>query len=217
MKKMFAMKRFMKLSLVFALTSLLVYSYFAINIGAFSLYVGTNKGGAQTGIQANIKPMTSYPDVTGSGESCWVSNVSGTGNNKQWVQTGIRYLDKPIYQDGYRTYLETKISGVHNRTEISYCYLDDNYLYKVEYQLDNKWHAYIDGNEQGSYTLPFSSAAVQAQAEAHSSTIDMGPFMFSNVKYKNSSNNWVYMDVTPTADYPFSVNIINSHTYRAYR
>ena len=55
------------------------------------------------------------------------------------------------------------------------------------------------------YACMPASATVEAMAESHSSKIDLGPFAFTQVKYKNSSGTWKNMDVKPTADSPFSV------------
>ncbi len=175
-------------------------------------YVGTKKG-SQTGIQAYIKP-TEKLSLTESGESAWVSNVSGSGDNKQWVQTGFRYYYN--YGDDIRTYVETKIDGVYNMSEIGYQIVGIAVNYKVSYESDKKWHAYIGGTDKGAFSLSFSSATVEAMAESHSSKIDLGPFAFTQVKYKNSSGTWKNMDVKPTADSPFSVDVTNNYTYTAY-
>lgn len=129
------------------------------------------------------------------------------------MQAGLRYRKN---YTGMRTYYETKISGVHNLQEVGYHVLDFSAQYKVEYQSDGKWHAYIGPYDKGGVSLGFSSAGVQAQAEAHASDIELGPFEFTSVTYKNSSGSWVYMDVTPKADSPFSVSIVNDYTYTAY-
>lgn len=45
----------------------------------------------------------------------------------------------------------------------------------------------------------------------------LGPFQFSQVVYKDSSNNWQWMDVTPTASSPYHVTIVDNANYTVYR
>lgn len=187
----------------------------AISANAASYYVGTIKSSSQKGISAYITPKK-FPNVSGSGESCWVSNVYTNTNGTYWVQAGLRYYDNSDY-DGLKTYVEVKLpSGGYNIVEYGYHVLDYAGQYKVEYQSDGKWHAYLGPYDKGSFSLGVSSAPVEACAEAHSTTIELGPFAFSSVQYKNTSGTWKYMDETPFAESPFHVDVTNNYTYTAY-
>lgn len=192
--------------------SIFLSSQFSLEANAVSYYVGTIKSPSYAGIRANIEPR-SYPNVTGSGESCWVSNVYVDDDGMEWLQTGCRYYDG---YSGFRTYVESTKAGVYSMQEIGYHVLHYAAPYKVEYESDGKWHAYISGYQKEAMTFSFSSTTVEAMAEAHSSSIELGPFYFTNVNYKSTSGTWYNMDSTPYADSPFHVDITNNYTYKAY-
>lgn len=192
--------------------SICLLTRFSLNANAVSYYVGTKKSSSYAGIRANIEPR-SYPNVTGSGESAWVSNVHSASGSIEWLQTGFRYYDG---YDGYRSYVESTKAGAYSMQEIGYHVLYYAAPYKVEYEDDGKWHAYLSGYHKKAMTFSFSSATVEAMAEAHSTSIELGPFYFTNVNYKSTSGTWYYMDSTPYANYPFHVDITNNYTYKAY-
>ena len=79
--------------------------------------------------------------------------------------------------------------------------------YKVEYNSDDgKWHAFINSVDKVSSSLATSEIKVQAKGEVHKQDIEMGPFSFSTVKVKNSSNTWVDNTTSPSADSPYTVS-----------
>ncbi len=196
--------------LVFLVIFTIVYVFQMSNVNAASYYAGTNKGGSNTGIAAKIKTPTSFPTLGSSGESCWVTNVYGSP--MEWVQTGIRYYSGYL---SFKTYVETNISGVYNMTEIGIHVMDFAVHYKVSYENDNKWHAYIANFDKGSFSMN-STSGVQAQGESHATDTQLGPFEFIEVVYKNSSGTWNWMDVKPTAQSPYHVDITDYANYRVY-
>lgn len=129
----------------------------------------------------------------------------------EWVQTGLRYYSG---YTAFRTYVESNTGGVYNMTEIGIHVLDFAVHYKVVYESDSKWHAYIANTDKGSWTMN-STAVVQAQGESHATDTQLGPFEFIEVVYKNSSG-WNWMDVTPTADSPYKVKITDNANYKVY-
>ena len=79
--------------------------------------------------------------------------------------------------------------------------------YKVEYNSDDgKWHAFINSVDKVISSLATSEIKVQANGEVHKQDIEMGPFSFSTVKVKNSSNTWVDNTTSPSADSPYTVS-----------
>ncbi len=183
---------------------------FSNNVSAESYYAGTSKSGNNKGIAAKIKTPAQLPQLGYSGESCWVTNVYGSP--MEWVQTGLRYYNG---YGKFKTYVESNISGVYNLTEIGVHVLDFAGHYRVSYNSDGKWHAYIGYTDKGSFMMN-STAGVQAEGESHAIDTQLGPFDFIQVVYANSDGEWNWMDETPTATYPFNVTIIDNANYTVY-
>ena len=173
---------------------------YSVLANATNYYAGTVKPDGKA-IEATIKPII-LPYVGNSGESCWVSNCYDGGSVMLWLQTGIRYYNG---YSSFKTYVEYKQSStVYQMEELNTHSLSTAKTYKVQFENDGKWHAYISGIEKKAIAFSFVHATIEAMAEAHSPNIQMGPFYFTNVRYKNLNGTWTYMDVTPYADSPYS-------------
>ena len=143
-----------------------------------------------------------FPDVSGSGESAWVS--TSKDSNGEWVQAGARYYSS---YTAFKTYTEHYQNGVYKLTTVGTHRLGIYLTYKVEYNSDDgKWHAFINSVDKVSSSLATSEIKVQAKGEVHKQDIEMGAFSFSTVKVKNSSNKWVDNTTSPSADSPYTVS-----------
>lgn len=172
-------------------------SYYQLGIQheAYHAYAGVYTG-SYTGISANIQMPTSYPNVSDSGESVWVS--TSADNNGKWVQTGARYFASTGQFDVYAEYY---VGGEYMRAWGGTQALGTTKAYKVECNPDNGlWYAYCENNILANSMLSSISLDVQANGEVHKKNIEMGPFVFSNVKVKNSNFVWVNNTQMPTAD-----------------
>ena len=58
-----------------------------------------------------------------------------------------------------------------------------------------------------------TTANVQAQSEAHATNTQMGPFLYSGVRYYITPTVSAYMDVAPTANLPFHTALFGSYYY----
>lgn len=153
------------------------------------------------GISATIKVPSSLPVIYGNNTSVWVS--TGLDSNSEWVQAGARYRKD---YTSFEPYTEHYANGIYQTTNYGTQASGTQKTYKVEYlESDGKWHAYIGGVEKVSSTLS-EVKNLQAQGEVHKRNLQMGPFYFSNVKIKNSSNTWNNNTVSPTAKAPYSVS-----------
>lgn len=104
-------------------------------------------------------------------------------------------------------YTEHYQNGVYKLTTVGTHRLGIYLTYKVEYNSDDgKWHAFINSVDKVSSSLATSEIKVQAKGEVHKQDIEMGPFSFSTVKVKNSSNTWVDNTTSPSADSPYTVS-----------
>lgn len=172
------------------------------------IYAGVTTVTKYKGIQATIKMPSSFPDVSGSGESAWVStskddNSPGKG---EWVQAGARYYPDSI-GNYFIQYTEHYKSGVYQMTHYDIQKLNSSITYKVEFNgEDEKWHAFISGVDMVSGSLNYNIMSVQANAEVHKENIEMGPFTFSRVRVKNGFLEWEDNTKRPTAQSPYSVS-----------
>ena len=165
-------------------------------------YAGVTTSSKKRGISAKITMPSDFPDVSGSGESAWVS--TSKDSNGEWVQAGARYYSS---YTAFKTYTEHYQNGVYKLTTVGTHRLGIYLTYKVEYNSDDgKWHAFINSVDKVSSSLATSEIKVQAKGEVHKQDIEMGPFSFSTVKVKNSSNTWVDNTTSPSADSPYTVS-----------
>ncbi len=170
--------------------------------GPAHAYAGFTKSGSNRGVSSLITLPSSFPSVSDSGESVWVS--TSKDSNGEWIQTGARYYSS---FSSFQKYTEHYQNGVYKRTDFGTQALGTSTAYKVEYlTTDGKWHAYIGGLEKVSSSLASANSSVQAHAETHKSNIEMGPFTFSSVKIKNTSGTWVNNTTSPSAPLPYSVS-----------
>ena len=164
-------------------------------------YAGVVTTSTYRGISASIQTPSSLPSVpSGTGESVWVSTAPDS--NGAWAQSGARYY--PSAGNVFKTYVEYFSGGVYHRSEPGIHMLGTSVAYKVEYRSDGKWHAYIAGVDKAQSLLSSSSLNVEGMSELHQPNIQMGPFTFSNVKVKNSSDTWINNPTMPTAPLPYS-------------
>ena len=166
-------------------------------------YAGITKSGYNKGISATIRVPYSLPNVSDSGVSAWVStaelNYYGT---PCWIQTGAKYY---YDQSSFKTYIEYFQGGVMHHAVYNNQSLGTTRTYKVEHEADGKWHAYVADVEKISCVLSQNSCTVQAKGEVHKENIQMGPFYFTSVKTKTTSDSWVDNTATPYADSPYYV------------
>lgn len=150
-------------------------------------YAGIHPSGSNQGISATIKTPSSFPDVSDSGESVWVS--TDANSDGEWIQAGTRYY---YWYTSFTKYVEYFESGVYKiKTDIGTHALNTSVAYKVELNMnDGKWHAYVAGQDCAAGTFPSLTMGVQAHAEIHKEGIQMGPFTFSNVKIKDGNALW---------------------------
>lgn len=173
---------------------------------AYSKYAGVYKDGVNCGISAYIKTPGTMPSVSGSGESAWVSTTFD--NNDHWIQTGCRYYSGYVAFKSYVEYFDN--NGVYHMNEIGIHLSGAQYFYKVEYYSDDdigdKWHAYIGNTEYVSSVLSPCGLHIEAAAEVHQDNIQMGPFVFSNVRRKDPLGVWSLMSGSLFHDSPYSVS-----------
>lgn len=185
------------------------------NAYAFSKYAGVYKDGVNCGVSAYIRTPNTMPNVSNSGESAWVS--SSRDNNERWLQAGCRYYSAYITFKSYVEYFDA--SGAYHLNEIGIHLTGASYFYKVEYISDDdtgdKWHAYIGNTEYVSSTLSPCGLNVQAAAEVHQDNIQMGPFVFSNVKKKNALGVWADISGNLFSNIPYSASGTTSN-FTAY-
>ena len=166
-------------------------------------YAGVDTSSNNKGVSATIRVPYSLPNVYDAGVSAWVStemlSYSGTSC---WIQAGCKYYSD---QSSFKTYVEYFQNGVMKHTVYNNQSLGTTRTYKVEYKADNKWHAFVAGTEKISCTLPEDECHVQAMGEVHKPNIRMGPFYFTDVKVKTTSNSWVDNTKSPYANPPYYV------------
>lgn len=163
-------------------------------------YAGVITSSKKSGISAKITMPSSFPDVSDSGESAWVS--TGIDSNGEWVQAGARYYSTDT---AFKSYTEHYQNGVYTPTTVGTHRLGIYLTYKVEYNSDDgKWHAFVNSVDKVSSPLVVTEIEVQAKGEVHKENIEMGPFAFSTVKVKNSNGMWVDNTDRPTADFPYT-------------
>lgn len=180
---------------------------------ASSWYVGVAKWGNYFGIQADITAPTYLPQLGSNGESCWVSSqFFDTNNNNCWIQTGLRYYSG---FSALKTYVETKSNGIYNMNEIGIHPLDESKNYCVRWIPNTYyWEARVNGAQVATNMYSSIYANVEAYAESHATDTQLGPFIFSNVKYVNNNMQLTNMDVAPTASYPYHVTYYGTnYTY----
>jgi len=201
---------------------LFVFSYVissAVYAADYRWYAGANKSSySYRGIAASITAPSTVPTVDGNPNdfgAAWVSNIDSDGD---WIQTGLTYE----YGDSYfSTYVETVMNGIRDIQYIGIHLTNATIHYKVSYETsDGNWHAYIAGYDKGAVSIN-TNAVVQAQGEIFQKDnaiayIKLGPFNFSNVVYKNSSNIWNWNDVTPCAYPPYNVSITDNANYKVF-
>lgn len=166
-----------------------------------SLYSGLISVPSCYGLSAKITAPSSFPYVGGSGESAWVStNQDASG---QWAQAGLRYYN------GYstlKTYVEYFIGGVYTINEIGMHLLGVSIPYKVEYVLSSGgWGTFIGNTMVAVSVLLTNNIGLQAHGESHASTVQLGPFTFSDVKRLISNTVWTPATGTLHADNPYHV------------
>lgn len=158
-------------------------------------YVGVYISGSYKGISASIKMPSTLPIIAGSGESAWVSTEKDADGH--WVQAGARYWSG---YSGFKTYVEYGSGNTSKKTELGVHQLSTTIPYKVEYSSsDGKWHAYVADVDKMSSALASSTLDVEAFGEIHKQNIEMGPFVFSSVKVKNSGGSWVNNTTAPSS------------------
>ena len=171
------------------------------------------------GICAKIKLPESLPDVSGSGESAWVS--TNQDDNKHWVRTGVRYYSG---YSGFKLYYEYFLNGVYEIHEPQSISLGNQSTYWVQYnESSGKWQACFAENGSSTGKLLVSAAlstansnGVQAKAELHKEGIQMGPFDFSGVMYYDSSDGkWHANTKMPTTKSPYVVSG-SANNFRVY-
>ena len=176
--------------------------------GSFHKYAGVMVNGAYRGISARIVMPSSYPNVQDSGESAWVSThsmMSSAVGGEVWIQSGAAYyaVDQA---SGFLKYIEEFSRGYYYRNEYDTHDLGEEVVYKVEYSSsDGKWYAYIDGVQMVGFRFPVADCGVQAHAEVHKDNIQMGPFIFYDIRVRNDLLQWSNNTVLPTAQSPYTV------------
>lgn len=174
------------------------------------IYAGVTTVTKYKGIQATIKTPTSLPDVSNSHESVWVS--TSKDDSGEWVQTGAIF-NPSAYWQSFIQYTEHYKSGVYQMNLYDNHELNSKITYKVEFDgEDEKWHAFISGDDVVSGTLDANIMSVQANAEVHKNNIEMGPFTFSRVKVKNGFLEWVNNTTKPKGESPYYVTSSSSAT-----
>lgn len=76
-------------------------------------YAGVTTSSKKRGISAKITMPSDFPDVSGSGESAWVS--TSKDSNGEWVQAGARYYSS---YTAFKTYTEHYQNGVYKLTTV---------------------------------------------------------------------------------------------------
>lgn len=95
-------------------------------------YAGVTTSSKKRGISAKITMPSDFPDVSGSGESAWVS--TSKDSNGEWVQAGARYYSS---YTAFKTYTEHYQNGVYKLTTVGTHRLGIYLTYKVEYNSDD--------------------------------------------------------------------------------
>lgn len=180
----------------------------------YRFYAGAmSDGGGYKGIYARIKLPVGLPNVSGSGESAWVSTKSD--GSKEWLKTGARYYSG--YR-GFKLFVESYKSGKYEINESQGLSVGDESKYWIQYlDSDGKWHAYFsaDGTDYGvelagSYLASAEADGVQANAELNKENIQMGPFGFSCVMYTKEAvfnAKWVRSKKAPTVESPYAATV----------
>lgn len=162
------------------------------------------------GIYARIKLPEVLPDVSGSGESAWVS--TNKDDNGEWLQTGVRYYSG---YDGFKLYYEYYVNGKYECHEPQSVSLGNESTYWIQYNdSSGKWQACFAENNSSTGKILASSVlstaennGVQVNAELHKEGIQMGPFDFSGVMYyDNSDGAWHANTKMPTTEPPYEVS-----------
>ena len=174
---------------------------------ATTWYTG-NRQTTSTGVKATISTPTGQPAMTAGVQASWVSLPCCN-----WVQTGWAFYK------GWSTaqkYVEHNVNGVYG---IEW-YGTQSWGSTINYQVSrnsgssNYWGAYINGFYEGSWGPFSSSSEVQALSEVQDSSSNQLSTTFTNVYYRNLSNQWLlFNQANWQVDAPYKVNKYQYYYY----